>query len=74
MNLILKTPKSPVYSKTNKFFEIGEDIKNNINKISYFLHYHIKNLNQQNISPELSAYKTYDLLFKKLVTYNEANL
>ena len=46
--------KSYNHSKTNKFFEIGEDIKNNINKISYFLHYHIKNLNQQNISPELS--------------------
>ena len=46
--------KSYNRSKTKKFFEMGEDLKNNIEKIKYLLHQHIKELNQQTISAELS--------------------
>ena len=46
--------KSYKYSKTKKFFEIGEGLKNNIEKILYFLRYHIHEMNNQSISPELS--------------------
>ena len=46
--------KSYKYSKTQKFFEIGEGLKNNIEKILYFLRYHIHEMNNQSISPELS--------------------
>ena len=49
--IVLKTYK---YSKTKKFFEIGEGLKNNIDKILYFLRYHIHEMSQQIISPELS--------------------
>ena len=49
--IVLKTYK---YSKTKKNFEMGDALKKDIDKIFYFLRYHIKEMNQQTISPELS--------------------
>ena len=46
--------KSYNRSKTEKFFEIGEELKNNIDKILLFLRHHLNEMNQQTISAELS--------------------
>ena len=41
-------------SKTKKFFNTGNELKKNIDKILLFLRYHLKEMNQHNISAELS--------------------
>jgi hypothetical protein len=41
-------------SKTKKFFNTGNELKKNIDKILIFLRYHLNEMKQQNISPELS--------------------
>ena len=46
--------KSYNRTKTEKFFEIGQDLKNSIDKILYFLRHILTELNQKTISAELS--------------------
>ena len=46
--------KSYNRKKTKKFFKIGQDLKNSIDKILYFLHHILAEINQKTISAELS--------------------